>query len=105
MVCAMFFVTLSSGLALSAEEVTLIGTVDDYYQIVTDDGEAYEIGDNEQGDEVTGYVGARVKVRGILEENEDVKTITILSYEVLDEGMDEVTDEEYQEDIEEFPEE
>jgi len=38
-VCALFFVALSFGAAMSADIVTISGTVNDYYGIETDDGE------------------------------------------------------------------
>jgi hypothetical protein len=86
-VCAMFFVPLSNGPAFSADEMTILGTVNDYYEIETDDGDVYEIGDNEQGDELVGYVGARVEVTGTVEEDEDgVKILTVMSFTVITEA-------------------
>jgi hypothetical protein len=84
-VCALFFLALSFGSAMSADEVTISGTVNDYYGIETDDGEVYDIGDNEQGDELGGHVGARVEVTGTVEEDEDgVKVITVTSFVLLE---------------------
>ncbi|MBN1831746.1 MAG: hypothetical protein JW896_06495 [Deltaproteobacteria bacterium] len=89
-VYAIFFVALSFGSALSADEVTISGTVNDNYEIETDDGEIYEIGDSEQGDELVGYVGSRVEVTGTIEEDEDgVKVITITSFVLLEEASEE----------------
>ncbi len=86
-VCAIFFVALSFGSAISANEVTISGTVNDYYGIETDDGEVYEIGDNEQGDELVEHVGARVEVTGMVEEDEDgVKVITVTSFVLLEDA-------------------
>ena len=86
-VCALFFVALSFGLAISADEVTISGTVNDYYEIETDDGEVYDIGDNEQGDELLEYVGARVEVTGTVEEDEDgVKVIMVTSFVLLEDA-------------------
>lgn len=100
-VCAMFFMTLSFGSAISAEKVTILGMVIDFYQIETDDGEVYEIGDSEQGDELLGYVGARVEVTGMVEEDEDgIKVITVTSFVVIEEASTEDI-----EDIEMFEEE
>ena len=85
-VCAVFLVALSSSPALTADEETIIGTVTDFFQIVTDD-EVYEIGDSEQGDELLGYVGARVEVTGTVEEDEDgIKVITVTSFVVIEEA-------------------
>ena len=89
-VCAMFFVALSFGPALSYDEETIIGTVNDFFQIVTDDHDVYEIGDNEQGDELMGHVGAIVEVTGTVEEDEDgVKIITVKSFVVIEEASTE----------------
>jgi hypothetical protein len=89
-VCAMFFVAFSFGPALSADEVTILGTVNDFYGIETDDGEVFEIGDSEQGDELLEYVGARVEVTGTVEEDEDgIKVITITSFIVIEEASTE----------------
>ena len=86
-VCAIFFVTLSIGSALSADEVTILGTVNDYYEIETDDGDVYEIGVSVQGDELVGQVGARVEVTGTVEEDEDgVKILTVISFRVITEA-------------------
>jgi hypothetical protein len=100
-VCAMFFVTLSFGPALSADKVTILGTINDYYQIETDDSDVYEIGDSEQGDELLSHVGARVEVTGMVEEDEDgMKIITVTSFVVIEEASTEDT-----EDIEMFEDE
>ena len=96
-VCAIFFVALSSGPALSADEVTIVGMVNDYYQIVTDDDEVYEVGDSEQGDELVEHVGARLKVTGTVEEEDGVRIITVTSFVVIEEAP--------QEDMEDFYEE
>jgi len=86
-VCTVFFMALSFSPAISANEVTVSGTVNDFYGIETDDGEVYEIGDSEQGDELIGLVGARVEVTGTVEEDEDgVKIITVSSFVILEES-------------------
>jgi hypothetical protein len=65
--------------------VTITGTVNDDYQIVADDGQVYEVGQNEKGDEVVDLAGKRVKATGTVEESEGQKTINITSYEVVEE--------------------
>jgi hypothetical protein len=96
-VCALFLVALSSSPALSADEETIIGTVNDSYQIVTDAHEVYEIGDSEQGDELVNLIGSTVEVTGRIEEQEGVKIITVTSFVVIEEAS--------QEDMEGFDEE
>ena len=96
-ICAVFLVTLSSGFALSADEETIIGTVNESYQIVTDDYEVYEIGDSEQGDELVNYAGATVEVKGRVHEEDGVKIITVTSFVVIEEAPQEDTEDFYEE--------
>ena len=84
--CAIFAFALLSGPALvSADDVTIIGTVNDYYQIVTDDDEVYEVAENEQGDEVLELIGQKVKATGTVDESEETKVITVTAYEIVEE--------------------
>ncbi|MBC8485392.1 MAG: hypothetical protein ISS66_02090 [Desulfobacteraceae bacterium] len=77
--------TLLSSLALAGKRITIVGTVNDYYQIVTDEGTVYDIAENEKGDELAELVDKKVRVVCTLEEEEDSKVITIESYKVIDE--------------------
>jgi hypothetical protein len=79
------FITFLSFPAISAEQRTITGTVNDYYQIESDDGTVYDVVENEKGDEVAEQVGMRVKVTGTVEEDEDMKTINITSYTIIGE--------------------
>ena len=83
--CLMVIVALASGVAMAKGTMTITGTVNDEYQIVTDDGQVYEVGQNEKGDEVVDLVDKRVKATGMIEESEGEKTINIVSYEVVEE--------------------
>ena len=68
-----------------ADEVTLIGEVNDAQQIVADN-QLYEVADNELGDDlVYNYIMERVKVTGFVEEKDDMKIITVMSFEVVPE--------------------
>ena len=80
------FITFLSFPAISAEQRTITGTVNDYYQIESDDGTVYDVVENEKGDEVAEQVGMRVKVTGTVEEDEDMKLINITSYTILGEN-------------------
>ena len=80
-----FLVALFSGAGISEENVTIVGTVNNEYQIVTEDETVYEVAETEKGDEVVELVGKKVKVMGIVEESEGTKIITVTSYEVLGE--------------------
>ena len=55
----MVIVALTSGVAMAKGTMTIAGTVNDDYQIVADDGQVYEGGQNEKGDEVVDLAGKR----------------------------------------------
>jgi len=83
--CSMIIIAFITGVAISGERVTITGTVNDNYQIVTDDGNIYEVEGNEKGDELVDLVDKKVKVTGTVEESDGEKIINITSYEVLGE--------------------
>ena len=93
-ILALAFITFLSLPAISAETRTITGTVNDYYQIETDDGTVYDVVENEKGDEVAEQVGMRVKVTGTVEEDEDMKLIDITSYTIMGEQNTQQDDEE-----------
>lgn len=68
-----------------ADPITVEGIVNEAAQIVTDDGETYELAKTELGDIVAALAGARVLVTGTVEETEGNKTITVTKYLILDE--------------------
>ena len=69
-----------------AESVTIEGTVNGSAQIVTDDGDAYDLDQKtDLGKAVAELVGARVLVTGTLEETEKNRTITVDKFLILDE--------------------
>jgi len=68
-----------------AGEMTLIGEVNDNYQLVSD-GQIYEIADTPKGNEMAeNFISAKVKVTGSVEEKNEMKTITVVNFEVLPE--------------------
>ena len=68
-----------------AGEVTIIGEVNDAYQIVAD-GQIYEVSNNQMGDDlVYNHISERVRVTGFVEEKDDMKIITVTSFEVVPE--------------------
>ena len=78
-------IALIFGIAFSGETKVITGTVNDDYQIVTDEGTAYTVAEGEMGDEVVELVGQKVKVTGTVEESEGEKMITVTSYVVIEE--------------------
>lgn len=79
----MKIITISSYEVVGRKSVTIVGTVNDSYQIVTDEGDIYTVDENEKSDEVISLVGKRVKATGTVDETEDRRVITISSYEVI----------------------
>ena len=66
-----------------ADNITVTGEVNDNYQLVAD-GQVYEIADTPMGNELAeNHISAKVKVVGTVQESDDLKIITIASYQVL----------------------
>jgi hypothetical protein len=82
LVIFLFFCTVMPALA---GNVTLIGEVNDNYQLVAN-GQIYEIADTAKGNELAeNYISAKVKVTGSVEEGNDMKTLTVVTFEVMPE--------------------
>ena len=54
-------------------------------QLVDDGGMAYDIADNEEGNEVMDMVGYKVTVKGTVMDAEGTKIITVSSFEIIEE--------------------
>jgi hypothetical protein len=81
---AMVFVFLVVASAF-AGDVTVIGEVNDNYQLVAD-GEIYEIADTPEGnDMVENHISAKVKVTGRVETQDEVKILYVTRFEVIGE--------------------
>lgn len=81
---AVLFVVLVSGVDAVAEPVVIVGTVNDDYQIVTDDEKVFDIGYGEISEKLADEVGKRARVTCEIETDEDGTTmIQVISYEIL----------------------
>lgn len=79
------FLFFCTALPAMAAEVSLIGEVNDNYQLVAN-GQIYEIADTPKGNELAeNYISAKVKVTGSVEESNDMKTLTVVAFEVMPE--------------------
>jgi len=83
--CAIIIVALLSGTAISAQSITIIGTVNEDYQFVADDGQIYIVAEPEKVQELDETIGKKVTVTGSIEESEGFKIIVIASYRVIEE--------------------
>lgn len=71
--------------SVAAERITIVGEVNDNFQIVADNV-IYEVDDNPVGDElVLKYIAQKVKVVGQVRESGELKIITVESFEVVEE--------------------
>jgi hypothetical protein len=82
---AMLMIAFLSGSVISADSITIVGTINADGQIVTDNDQVYEIGENKKGDELFELVGKKVKVTGTVVEEDGTKVITVISYKVIEE--------------------
>ncbi|MBI5552228.1 MAG: hypothetical protein HY911_12035 [Desulfobacterales bacterium] len=75
-------ITALAASAMAAEK-TVIGKVNDNYQIVTD-SQIYEIDNTEKGKELAeNHVGAKVEATGTVAARDDMKILTVVSFKVL----------------------
>ena len=84
-ILAVLVLTLMLATPVLATDVTLIGKVNDSYQIETDQGDVYEVADTDMGNELLNNVGKKVEVTGTVSEELGVKIITVAVYVVLGE--------------------
>ena len=86
MLCAVVFLAVLVMPAIcAAEEMTITGQVSEEGTIVTDSGDEYTIADNDQKDELMENAGKKVTVMGAVTEDEGTKTVSVSSYEVIEE--------------------
>lgn len=83
LLAAVLLVVWAVGTAL-AGDVMITGQVNDDYQIVTEQGDVYDVADTEKGEELSANVGKTVEVQGTLMEEEGSKMITVSNFKVLD---------------------
>ncbi len=80
-VMVMLVIALSS--TAMADNITVTGEVNDNYQLIAD-GQIYEIADTPVGNELAeNHISEKVKVVGTVQDSDDLKIITVVSYQVL----------------------
>jgi hypothetical protein len=80
-----FSVFFSSPVIAEPTSVTIVGEVNDQYQIVAKDGTIYEIADTELGNEVLKHIGEVVEVTGDVEEDDGDKVLDVKSFQTKEE--------------------
>ena len=71
---------------LATEMTTIEGEVNDNYQIVSSDGQIYEVAENEKGNDlVINHISKKVSVTGTIEQDSEFLVITVASYQIIEE--------------------
>ena len=81
-ICLSVFI---SGIAVAGSQVSISGVINEDGQLVDDDGMAFDIADNEKGEEVMEMVGQKIAVKGTVMETEGTKIITVTDFNLLEE--------------------
>ena len=72
------------GDSISEEMVTITGTINTDYEIVTDNGQVYQVVENLKGKEVVELIDRKMRITGTVRKEGGEKKIRVASYEVLD---------------------
>ena len=85
MVLVMLVLVSAVPLAVMASEpITIQGAINDSYQMVDSNGQVYEIADTAKGNDlVENHIGETAKVVGTVQQDQDVKIITVTTFEIL----------------------
>ncbi|NIS17521.1 MAG: hypothetical protein GWN62_36315 [Aliifodinibius sp.] len=68
-----------------AAEITIVGEVNDTFQIVANNT-IYDVAETPMGDDlVKNYIAEKVQVTGTVEEKDDMKIITVKSFKIVPE--------------------
>lgn len=89
LVVSVLVLMLAAPVLAVENEMTISGVVNEDYQIVTDVGDVYEVEDTDMGNELLNHVGKKVEVTGTVSEEDEVQTIKVASYVVLEDKKEE----------------
>ena len=81
----LLFVIGVGGTAYSQESMTVTGVLTDEFTIATDDGEEYDVAEDENSIQMFEMTGGRVKATGDLMDSEDGPMFKVRSYMYIDE--------------------
>lgn len=81
---AVLLLALGMAAPVLAGQMTITGEVNDANQIVTPNGEVYEVLETEKGAELAANIGKAVEVQGTVEESDGLKTIDVASFKILE---------------------
>jgi hypothetical protein len=85
LITSVFILTIMLvGVSAAGNTITIVGFVNEDYQIADQKGAVFEVADSEKGDEVLELVGKQVKVTGNLMDADGTPIINVTLYEVID---------------------
>jgi hypothetical protein len=79
-----FLLFFAAQAAFADESVSVIGTINNEFQIVTDTGEVYNIGENENSVELDMLAGSKVEAVGIIDNTDGDRVIYITTFKVIE---------------------
>jgi type 1 fimbria pilin len=81
----MFLTVIVAPAVCAADDMKITGQVTEGGTIVADNGDEYNIADSDMKDQIMESAGKKVSVMGAVTESEGQKTISITSYELIEE--------------------
>lgn len=79
-----FAATFSGSPCLSAEQLTIVGAINEDRQMMDENDRIYVIGDNKMGQELRLQVEKRLKVSGTIETVDNETVLMVTTYEILE---------------------
>jgi hypothetical protein len=72
--------------AMAAGEITIEGQVNDNFQLVDGTGQVFEVADTVEGNDlVENHIGEKAKVTGTIEQDQEIKIITVTTFKIISE--------------------
>ena len=82
-ICVAFLGIGTGAIVLAGSTVKITGIVNDDGLLVEDNGQIYEIADDEVGAQAMEYSGEKIAVEGMVEEEEGSRIIVIKSFKLV----------------------
>jgi hypothetical protein len=84
--CILVISTLSVNVTVSAEERTIIGTITEAHQLITDNGDVYDFSNNEQTKKLIKNINMKMEIKGTVETDEETgsKYIKVSSFKPVE---------------------
>jgi hypothetical protein len=84
-IMAFCFLAVLVGPALSEQGVNIVGTVSEDFELESENGEVYILGDDDESLKLAENIGRKVRVTGTLKETDDGMVITVKKFQLLEE--------------------